>query len=280
MSELKFSTISGRRVYYYDSNDPVVSMLKSGILFGASNYRQLDPFIINKGGLLIDCGSHIGTFAVESSKKYKTICVEAAFKNVECLTKTFCENDNVDIIQIAISDKVGKCSFTEPYGPFGMITDSNSCSSDSIESTTLDILLKNRDIAGIKLDIEGGEIDAIKGGIEILSKEKPPMLIEVNGHCLRLRNRSPKDLFEILNEIGYNIYLNLNNSFYKVDKDKIFPFCVQDVLAIHSDNLKFYGNNINQSLVFSDENLIALMYNGYISSNDDCKLYFSTLLKR
>ncbi len=51
----------------------------------------------------------------------------------------------------------------------------------------------------IKMDIEGGEVDALKGGLGLMEEHRPHMVIEVHGEELEAQCR------EILNRYGYRI---------------------------------------------------------------------------
>ncbi len=46
-----------------------------------------------------------------------------------------------------------------------------------IPVTTLDNILKNRPVTFIKMDIEGGEIDALNGSRNIINEQKPVLAI-------------------------------------------------------------------------------------------------------
>ena len=51
----------------------------------------------------------------------------------------------------------------------------------------------------IKMDIEGGEVDALKGGLKLIKTHRPHMVIEVHSEALEL------DCRQILEEYGYKI---------------------------------------------------------------------------
>jgi FkbM family methyltransferase len=275
---MEFKEICGRKLFYFESEDPVVSNLKNGILFGASNFRLLSEFILDESGYVLDCGAHIGTFAFESSKKYKTICIEAADKNVQCLKKTFESSDKVEVKSSILSSSIFKCDFSSDYGPFGMLVQNSE--NGEFQTNTLDNIVGEKTILAIKLDIEGGEIEALKGSKNILSKQKPPMIVEVNGHCLRLMEKRPEDLFDTIDSFGYNIYLNNAGSLIKIDKEKVFPFCVNDVICLHRDNLDKYKNKLKFTRSLNDNEIFRILSEGYSNSNTDCQLYFSSLITK
>lgn len=265
---MKSTTIKNREIFYYPSSDPVIQYLEKGILYGESNFNFLKTFIIDEG-VIVDCGGHIGTFALPASSMYDVICIEAADKNFECLQKTFENSKKVTLVNKIISDCYKKCGFSSDYGPFGTITDGGNQ-----VSAPLSDIVGDRTIAGIKIDIEGGEIDCLYGGESVLIRDKPPILIEVNGHCLRLIGKKPKDLFDAITCLGYEIFHYDHNKgrYYEVDKNNKWPFCVTDVICIHEDKLHNYPTYYLPPL---DKKMINEMIKvHYQYSNKDCMDYF------
>ena len=77
-----------------------------------------------------------------------------------------------------------------------------------VEKRTLDsIISKNEIINFIKIDVEGGEFDVLKGAENLLKKHKPIILFECGKGASDHYDTSPNDLFDFLNKkIGLNIY--------------------------------------------------------------------------
>lgn len=265
--------INDKPIYYYQSNDPVIDYLvKRKTLFGASNYEVLNAFIKDRNGSIIDCGAHIGTFAfIPAHNNVHMVLIDGAIKNIQCLKKTFKDNPNVIVQESILLDAIKPCTFSSTYGPFGY-------AKEDIEgldkSNTLDNILSEYDkpIAAIKYDIEGNEISAIQGSLSTLNKYKPPLLVEVNGHCLRLQEKKPYDLFDLLDSIGYVYCLPTGQGLLSIDKDLKFPFCVTDIICIHQENISEYNLNIIPSL--TQEQIEQLLKDNYQTSNEDCKRYF------
>jgi len=270
--------INNQNIFFIDSEDPVISYLKSGHLFGYNNWLLLNEFILENDdeSYVVDCGAHIGTFSFVPSMFYnqKMILIDGARDNVSCLQKTFENKQNVEIHNKILLDSNKKCNFSSQYGPFGSALQDDT---GSDESTTLDSLVGDRKVSAIKYDIEGNEPEALIGSIKTLEANKPPLLIEVNGHCLRLHKKLPKDLFDVLDNLNYLYFIKNNNSLISIDKNEIFPFCVFDVVCIHKDNEKFYTHLFDMASPMNRENLIHIAKQNYIASNEDCKRYFDTL---
>lgn len=267
MNTIKIKNID---FYFNDEDDPVINWLKKGHLFGESNFNLLDKFMTNSpDSYLLDCGGHIGTFALPAAlQNYQVMVVEGAPNNVECMKKTFQSFNNVSVHHEILSDKVGKCSFSHTSGPFGcLIEDENG----PLSSNSIDNIVGDKKICGIKLDIEGGEENALKGASNTLSTSKPPILMEINGHCLRLRGETPKNVLSELERHGYSAYFIINGYALKVDKNKLFPFCVIDVICLHDSIGPISAPSLD------DYQINQLIVNNYQNSNDDCKKYFNSI---
>jgi hypothetical protein len=55
----------------------------------------------------------------------------------------------------------------------------------------------------LKIDVEGYEMEVIRGGWETIKRFKPVMLIEVNAPLLDRYGVKPVDIHSVLNELGY-----------------------------------------------------------------------------
>ena len=265
--------VRGVDVYYYDNGCNVEEWLKQGHLYGESNYSILKQLIITDG-MIVDAGAHIGTFSVPATLDLaKVIMIEGAEKNVECLNKTF--EGRQEVHQAILADSVRKCSFSRDTGPFGwMVEDPNG----DFTTNTIDAIVGGRKIAAIKLDIEGGEILALDGAKETLARDKPPILMEVNGYCLMQHNHRCEDLLKRVREHGYVCFVMMkleDNLMIRIDPDDLFPFCNTDVICVHEENLHNYV--FEKYNTMGTEAISGLAKYICSRSNDDCKLYFKSI---
>jgi len=79
-----------------------------------------------------------------------------------------------------------------------------------VEAITLDEFVREENISGkidlIKIDIEGAELFALQGMREVLSKNKPALILEINDEMMGLAGYSAKDIQNYLSEFGYKAY--------------------------------------------------------------------------
>ena len=155
--------------------------------------------------LFIDCGCNYGFYSLYTasiSKKNEIISIEASKKTLEEFKKNLNLNNlqNIKFFNNVVSNKVGESvSFHESINDWeSSIAHSNFENSSEIlvNTITIDSLLKDYFLDDyvliIKLDIEGNEINAIKGALEVIKKSNPLFIIEFSRY-----------IFENLDNIDY-----------------------------------------------------------------------------
>ncbi|HLW40126.1 MAG TPA: FkbM family methyltransferase, partial [Brumimicrobium sp.] len=77
-----------------------------------------------------------------------------------------------------------------------------------VDVKTLDELIPiEQEINFIKIDVEGGEFDVLKGAKSLLQKNKPILLFECGKGASDFYGTQPSDIFQYINqEIGLKIY--------------------------------------------------------------------------
>jgi FkbM family methyltransferase len=78
-----------------------------------------------------------------------------------------------------------------------------------VEVTTIDIEWKRLGcpaVSVIKCDIEGGELDALRGAQECLSRNRPDVLFEWNAINLKAYHCPPTSLLEFVRSLDYRLY--------------------------------------------------------------------------
>jgi len=158
------------------------------------DYHELDTIkkFSNKNKLLfVDCGSNYGFYSFYTaslSEKNEIISIEASKDTSDEFIKNLNLNNfkNINFFNNAVSNSVGEnISFYESVNDWeSSQTHSNfkSSSEVTIKSIKIDSLLQEYFLEDyfviIKLDIEGNEINAIKGALETIKKSEPLIIIE------------------------------------------------------------------------------------------------------
>jgi hypothetical protein len=74
----------------------------------------------------------------------------------------------------------------------------------SCEMTTLDTALEQVEgVSLLKLDIEGAELLALRGAANLIARERPAIVCEVDAEFLEGFGQQPRDVVEFLGQWGY-----------------------------------------------------------------------------
>lgn len=183
-------------------------------------------FELDKGDIVIDAGAEIGSFAIKAANivgaKGKVIAIEPDINNLAVLKKNIEANRlrNVVVVPKGLWSKRCVKKFYLDYWPGLHSLFENrpgsplrrklqGRSSAEIEVDTLDNILRDLKIKHVdlmKMDIEGAEIEALKGAESILNMENLKLVIEafheVNGQP------TYKVIIPFLQKRGFSTVLN------------------------------------------------------------------------
>lgn len=207
--------------------------------------------IIKKDFICIDVGANQGEYTLWMAKLAGKNGKIIAF---EPLTKMFNQlNENIQLnqdlrnqiitLKKGLSDVVGEIpiyavnpddKFSDNEGmPTIFPTNTKNTFIENIPLSTLDIECENLQINKlnfIKIDVEGAELNVIKGGINTIKKFKPVLLIEFNEATFNAAGYTSKHIIDLLSKLGYKFYLiGVRGTLKKLDLNNIPQFC--NVLA-------------------------------------------------
>ena len=179
----------------------------------------------NKNKLLfIDCGCNYGFYSLyvaSLSERNKIISIEASKNTLNEFNRNLSLNNlkNIKFYNYAVSDSIDQnILFHESENDWESSQTHKNFklrSESKVKSITIDSLLKeyllNNHIVIIKLDIEGNEIRAIKGALEIVKKLNPLIIIEFS-----------KYIFDNLDNIVYfkNFLIKYDYSIFDINYNK------------------------------------------------------------
>ena len=141
------------------------------------------------GGVFIDVGANIGTFTIPAAKHVgssgRVVAIEASREVFNVLQKNVDTNkaENVQLVCAAAGASAGDTEFyPAPADHFGMGSRAPqfNASPIAIPSVMLDSLVQSFNLSSvdlIKIDVEGFELDVLKGASGLLSAKKPPLVI-------------------------------------------------------------------------------------------------------
>lgn len=173
---------------------------------------------IPEGGCVIDCGAFNGDHAIAYARKTGpsglVVAIEAGETAFTCLAhnaQLFSQEANVLCLNIGVgadyqllmhhkNENLGASHLASSSG------DAQNCF--PIAVWPLDILFpifRQQPLNLIKMDIEGMEVQALKGAASLIHQHRPTLVLEVNAGALQRNGSSAELLLELVNDLGYGI---------------------------------------------------------------------------
>lgn len=171
-------------------------------------YPRLEPELARLAdycpaqGTSIDVGSWYGPWARRLAARCdRVIAVEPVAHLVHHLRASL--PGNVRVVHGAACDREGTARLWLPEGDQGnrglSSLTRNSAHAHSVEVPALTIDgLNLADVAFIKMDVDGGELPALRGAQRVLARQRPALLIE-----LEARIQPAEPVVDMLAELGY-----------------------------------------------------------------------------
>jgi len=162
---------------------------------------------VRPGDIVLDCGAHIGIFTQRALDQgaAKVVAIDPDPVQIECLRRNFAQEIEAGRV-ILVEKGVWSSSGTLPLnvgvqnsGMSSLVAETGGDTLDvpvtTIDELVADLALERVDY--IKLDIEGAEREALKGGLATIRKFQPRILLEAY--------HRPDDM-EVLPEILYRTH--------------------------------------------------------------------------
>jgi len=212
-------TYYNQQIFFPKNSEIFLRTIKEGI-YEADTLRVIIA-LIKPGTEVFDIGANIGTISIPILSCFETITlisVEASPNTLPYLMKTHAANKNFSrwfIIDKAVAAIEGKISFrmaTAAEGAYDSINDTKRTGLTNlveIDCTTIDHIWNNRGqpkVSFIKIDTEGSDLFALKGGIDCIKNCKPSILLEWNSINIKAFNLVNKDLFDFYTQLNYNCF--------------------------------------------------------------------------
>ena len=160
---------------------------------------------VNERSVVIDIGAHIGTFTVPIAKVVeKTIAFEPSLPAADLLSRNAQENDvMVRVVNKALGSEKGS-------GTLVVRNVSNAGANTLVPGGDISITTLDEDVPYadfIKIDVEGMELEVLKGGSQLIERARPAVFFEVNLSQLRAHGTSPRALGRFFTKRGYRLYV-------------------------------------------------------------------------
>ncbi len=230
------------------------SMSKSLILqeHTESNETKFLKKIIKPGETVLDVGANMGWYSIhfskwvgQSGKVFAFEPVPEIYEELKSNIKlNFCQNiilfncalgNQNESILFNVSDFEGGSGASSENLKFGKEI--------KVSKRKLDDLMNDQNLDNIdflKIDIEGGELNMLKGAEKLIEKYKPKMLLEiVDIHCDRFEHL-PEDICNFLFNKGYDGRYFGNEHSKKLNDINIDEFEKPNLKNLKNGNYYFY----------------------------------------
>jgi FkbM family methyltransferase len=177
--------------------------------------------------IVYDVGAFHGLVAMFFARQAKTvICYEPNQSNRKRLMENLALNrlTNVLIRPLGAGSASKKATMAfMPLMPGGasleektvaQLKSDPSTVAEEIEITTIDIDRRENELPAphfIKIDIEGFEIEALKGARNTLLDCRPDLFLEMHGETMREKRRKVDEIVKFLNDAGYRSILHVES---------------------------------------------------------------------
>lgn len=191
--------------------------------------RQFINTFLRPSDIFVDVGANIGLFTLIAanivgntghiyafepcSRTYQRLIANT---QLNCLT-------NVSCYQLALSDKETQTDMTvsldgfDAWNSLAKPIAGEQFAVERVECTTWNKFAQENNLVGrvtlMKIDVEGWEAHVLKGGYDTLSRTDAPILqVEFTDKASRMAGSSCEDLYHLLEELGYQMFIYDANS--------------------------------------------------------------------
>jgi FkbM family methyltransferase len=188
--------------------------------------------VVQSGWTVVDVGANFGWHAIHLARHVGSAGRVFAFEPIpETFDELFenrrlnnCEH-NLEIVNAALGTMEGDVTFYLPSIHLGAGAASQHLDLGAkvqVRMHSLDDFLEQRGVTRvdfIKADVEGGELNVLRGAERIIGRCRPAILVEnVDVHCRRF-GQSPSDLMTFLRTHGYRgLYIGENGQLVPFDE--------------------------------------------------------------
>lgn len=179
---------------------------------------QLLGDFLKQGSVFMDIGANIGLMSTIASKivgeKGRVYAVEANPKTIEVLRHNCAINlcENIEILPIALASEKGSAILYENWnvnrGGASLISQGDEHGITVSKERLDDLFSPDSPVHLVKIDVEGFELEVLKGGVDWFKTQQPVFIIEVSTQRSNQEGATPESIMSFVANFG-------NYSFYK-----------------------------------------------------------------
>ena len=201
-----------------DTSDYVQRRYRSDWVEDSGEPKFFLSVIEDIDGDFIDIGANVGFYSLlfVSKTNNQSYAFEPLSKNIEKFKRNIDLNEinNIEIFPYGLSDSYHETEIYYREDNMGAASETmkekykyfiNDVKTEITQFKPLDELKSNfSNIGLVKIDVEGAELDVLRGAEEFIQSQKPGILIEIHPVVLKDRNQSVNELLSYINSLGYD----------------------------------------------------------------------------
>lgn len=205
---------------YFPANSIIFDLAIKDEVYEAANINVINS-LIRPGTTMLDIGANIGLTSIPFLSRIPSlnvISVEPSPTTLPYLLKTHKASSfghRWTILDKAVSDRVGKVPYRlacSAEGAYESILDTRRATftqAIEVESTTIDNIWIDQgqpEISVIKIDIEGADLLALRGGTTCILTNRPAIIMEWNQTNILPFGFKNSDLLGFITDLNYSVY--------------------------------------------------------------------------
>ncbi len=207
-------------------------------------YTVINP----KNSTIIDIGANIGNHSIYFGKYLcdKIIAIEPSQMHSDILRKNLSNNLSeyqYEILQIAVGNEEGYANLVFPSdinlgaAKIDSTSSNSSLNSEKVPIKKLDNVINDLNISMLKIDVEGFEIDVLRGAENLIKNNLPHIIVEAHDdeHLNKIKKFLNKYEYTILGRFCYTpTYHFINKSKYSKDRLSIFSKIMYQLVLLRN----------------------------------------------
>jgi FkbM family methyltransferase len=206
--------------------------------------------VVPEDAVTVDVGANCGLYTRQLARLSRQVhAFEPSRQMARLLRRT--SASNVSVHEIALSDHDGDAELFIPQGDNGLVhglasleprtESSTELVSTQVPTARLDAVV-HQDVAFVKIDVEGHELNVLNGAVELLERSQPVFLVEAED---RHRAQATRLIFEFFRHKSYRGFFLKDDDVMPIDQFRAED--LQDADALRPDGGRksgqFYVNN-------------------------------------
>ena len=172
------------------------------------NEMQTWARVLGPGSLFVDVGANVGLYTIWAlDRGADVLAIEPDRRSLQRLEENLALNGyHAEIAAVAVGETEGTMRMTEDLDQRNHLLLGTDGRGTEVPVRTLDALVGDRAVDGLKVDVEGAELLVLRGARRLLSERRIGLVqLEWNHHSLELLGQDRQPVRDLLAEHGYEL---------------------------------------------------------------------------